>query len=106
MNLVDVAIENNEGNFYQFLYVSEQTLRGAVSRSASDGGALSMVSSDNSAALVVPWHSVRKVLYIEVQREARGESEWTILWDRDRDQAAVVPKKKKRARRTKKVEHG
>lgn len=104
MNLVDVAIENNEGNYYQFLYVSEQTLRGAVSRSAADGGALSMVSSDNSAALVVPWHSVRKVLYIEVQREARGESEWTILWDRD--QVAEVPKKRKRTRRSKKVEHG
>jgi hypothetical protein len=104
MNLVDVAIENNEGNYYQFLYVSEQVLREAVSRSVSDSGALSMVSSDNSAAIVVPWHSIRKVLFIDVQSEARAGNEWTTLWDRDNVQSA--PKKSKRTRKQKKVEHG
>lgn len=102
MNLVDVAIQNNEGNFYQFLHVSEQILRDAVTRAVTDKGPLSMVSSDNSAAIVVPWSSVRKVLFIDVQREARGESEWTTLWDREKP--PDVPKK--RVRRSKKVDHG
>jgi hypothetical protein len=103
MTLVDVAIENKEGNYYQFLYVSEQVLRQAVERSVGSNEALSMVSSDNSAAIVVPWQSVKRVLFIDVQREAREGTEWTVLWDGENPKAS---KAKRKVRKQKKVEHG
>jgi hypothetical protein len=103
MNLVDVAIENKEGNYYQFLYVDEKVLRHAVERSVVADVALSMVSSDNSAAIVVPWQSVKRVLFIDVQREAREGTEWTVLWDGENPKAG---KSKKKVRKQKKVDHG
>jgi len=100
MSLVDVAVENSEGSFYQFLYVEERILRAAVDKALVDGVALSLVSSDNSAALVIPWRSVQRVLHIDVSCESKQTTEWTVVWER-----AAQTQPKKKARKTKKVEH-
>jgi hypothetical protein len=100
MCLVDVAVENSEGNFYQFLYVDERALRAAVDKALADEVVLSLVSSDNSAALVIPWRSVQRVMHIDVRCEAKQETEWVVTWDR----ASQVPTKKK-SRKSKKVAH-
>jgi len=98
-DVVDVAIETNEGNFYQFLSVSMPTLLKAVERTASDGVALSMVNID-SAAIVVPGHVIRRVLSVSVLVEARDEGAWSVVWER----SAERPKKAKKPRR--KATHG
>lgn len=97
--IVDVAIETNEGNCYQFLSVPMRVLMQALERTAS-GEVLSMVNIDSSA-IVVPGHIIRRVLSVSVLVEARDESAWSIVWERPPEEK---PKKVRKPRR--KADHG
>lgn len=98
-DVVDVAIETNEGNFYQFLSVPMSSLLQAVERLAL-GQVLSMVNLD-SAAIVVPGHTIRKIQTVSVLVEARDETSWSVVWERP---AEEKPKKVRKQRR--KATHG
>lgn len=100
MCAVDVAVETGEGSFYQFLCVDERVLRAAIDKALIDGVALSLVSLDNSAAMVIPWRSVQRVMHIDVRCETKKTTEWDVTWDRA-THATVV----KKPRRSKKVAH-
>ncbi len=76
---VDVAIETEEGGFFQFLNVRKADLYGALDRALADGVVLSIVSIE-SCALVIPWALVRRVTYIPSMEEDREEA-WTTLWE-------------------------
>ncbi len=96
--VVDVAVETAEGNFYQFLSVPLPSLLRAVERVAV-GQVLSMVNID-SAAIVIPGRVIRRVLSVSVLVEARDESAWSVVWER----ALERPKKARKPRR--KATHG
>jgi hypothetical protein len=85
---VDVSVETNEGDFFQFLSVPKEDLEVAVAKAELDGVALSLVSSD-SAALVVPWKLVKRVAYVPVVSEDRDDA-WLTIWEKpgaDKEQA-------------------
>jgi hypothetical protein len=98
-DIVDVAIETNEGNFYQFLSMPMPALLRAIERIGT-GEVLSMVNLD-SAAIVVPNHTIRKIQVVSVLVEARDESSWSIVWERPLEEK---PKKIRKPRR--KATHG
>jgi hypothetical protein len=81
MNAVhDVAIETNEGDFFQFLNVREEALKGALDQALADGSALSLVNID-SCALVIPWKLIKSITYLASGAEER-EDAWRTLWER------------------------
>jgi hypothetical protein len=79
--LVDVALETSAGDYFHFLSVEMSKLQAAVAKAESDGVVVSLVSSD-SAALVVPWRLVKKVLYLSVHEEDCEFSAWNVLYQR------------------------
>lgn len=95
-DIVDIAVETREGNFYQFLGVSLHVLQEAVVKAEDDGTVLSIVNVD-SAAIVIPWHTVHRVLFISETLEDRTDDSWTELWERPPDRPA---------RKARKVVHG
>lgn len=78
--VIDVAIETNEGDFFQFLNVQEPVLREALDKALADGSALSLVNID-SCALVIPWKLIKGVTYLASGAEER-EDAWLTLWER------------------------
>jgi hypothetical protein len=78
--VVDVALETNEGDYFQFLNVRKGTLLDALDKALSDGAALSLVNID-SCALVVPWKLIRAITYLASGAEER-EDAWLTLWER------------------------
>lgn len=80
MNTVhDVAIETNEGDYFQFLNVREDVLKAALDTALADGAALSLVSTD-SCALVIPWKIIKRIIYVPTEAEER-EDAWITLWE-------------------------
>lgn len=77
--LVDVALETNAGDYFHFLSVELSKLQAAVAKAEADGVTVSLVSSD-SAALVVPWRLVKKVLYLSVHEEDCEFNAWSVLY--------------------------
>lgn len=99
IEVVDVAIETNEGNFYQFLSVPMPSLLRAIER-LGNGEVLSLVNED-SAAIVIPCHTIRRIQTVSVLLELRDESTWSLIWERP------VEEKPKRVRKPKrKADHG
>lgn len=78
--LLDVAIENNEGDFFQFLNVRESDLRSALAKALTDGSALALVNI-HSCALVIPWKLIKSITYLASNAEER-EDAWLTLWER------------------------
>lgn len=93
--LVDVAVETAEGNFYQFLSVPMPSLLTAVERLAA-GQVLSLVNID-SAAIVVPGHVVSRILSVSVHVEARDEDSWSVIWERTLEKPKKVRKPRRKA---------
>ncbi len=81
--LRDVAVETEDGGYFQFLNVYADSLLSAVTRALADGVALSLVNAD-SCALVVPWRLIKSVSYIASSAEER-EDAWVTLWERALD---------------------
>lgn len=82
----DVAIETNEGDYFQFLNVCATALRQALDKALADGAALSLVNTD-SCALVIPWKLIKRIIYVPVEAEER-EDAWVTLWERVSDEDA------------------
>ena len=78
--VVDVALETNEGDYFQFLNVRKGTLMEALDKALADGAALSLVNID-SCALVIPWKLIRGITYLASGAEER-EDAWLTLWER------------------------
>ena len=76
----DVAIEVDDGGYFQFLNVPADTLKDAIDRALADGVALSLVNAD-SCALVIPWKLIKSVTYVASEAEER-EDAWITLWER------------------------
>ena len=89
MEVVDVSVETIEGDHYQFVSVPETVVRAAVALAEADGGPLSMVNLD-SAAIVIPWKSVRRVFYASVLADEADPDAWRILWERELMEARAV----------------
>lgn len=80
MNTVhDVAVETNEGDYFQFLNVREDVLKAALDTALADKTALSLVSTD-SCALVIPWKLIKRIIYVPTEAEER-EDAWITLWE-------------------------
>ncbi len=80
MNQVhDVAVETNEGDYFQFLNVREDVLKSALDTALADGAALSLVNID-SCALVIPWKLIKRIIYVPTEHEER-EDAWVTLWE-------------------------
>lgn len=76
---VDVAVETFAGDFYQFLSVNEDVLTAAVVKATGDAVALSLVNTE-SAALVIPWKLIKRILCVPVDVEER-EDAWETFWE-------------------------
>lgn len=79
-DVIDVAIETDDGDFFQFLNVREVSLRQALDKALADEAALSLVNED-SCALVIPWKLIKRVTYLASEAEER-EDAWLTLWER------------------------
>ena len=86
--VVDVALETNEGDYFQFLNVRKNSLMEALDKALADGAAISLVNID-SCALVIPWNLIRSITYLASSAEAR-EDAWLTLWERVSEDARQV----------------
>lgn len=82
--VLDVAIETDDGSYFQFLNVSADALKAALDSALADGVTLSLVSRD-SCALVIPWKLVMAITYVASSAEER-EDAWVTLWERVSDE--------------------
>lgn len=78
---VDVALETLEGDVYQFLSVSKTALLSALTRAITDEVTFSIVNLVGGA-LVVPWRTIRRVLYISIYASEDSDV-WELVWDKD-----------------------
>jgi len=79
----DVAIETEEGDFFQFLNVRAADLRKALANALADSSVLSLVNKD-SCALVIPWRLIKRIIYVPAEAEERDDA-WSTLWERTSD---------------------
>lgn len=75
---VDVVIETQVGDIYQFPNLPIGVLRSAIAKATTDGVALALVNGD-SAALVVPWSLVGIVRAAPVTEDP-SEDDWEVIW--------------------------
>lgn len=78
--VLDVALETDDGGYFQFLNVRAEALMLAVDQALADGVALSLVNAD-SCALVIPWKLIKSITYVDSSAEERDDA-WTTLWER------------------------
>lgn len=78
-DVIDVAIETDNGDYFQFLNVQKGVLGCALDKALEDGAALSLVNID-SCALVIPWKLIKRIIYVPAEAEER-EDAWLTLWE-------------------------